>query len=65
MPTEAQLRVLRLLPSGLSGREIARELYLSHDTVKSHTRALYRTLGVTTRPEAVARARALGLLSDG
>ncbi|MFN8623581.1 MAG: LuxR C-terminal-related transcriptional regulator [Chloroflexota bacterium] len=61
-PSGAQLRVLRLLPGDLSSREIAAALYLSHDTVKSHTRALYRILGVDNRADAVARARALGLL---
>jgi LuxR family maltose regulon positive regulatory protein len=61
-PSEAQLRVLHLLPSELSYREIGRELFLSHDTIKSHIRALYRILGVDTRREAVERARVLGLL---
>jgi LuxR family maltose regulon positive regulatory protein len=63
-PSEAQLRVLQLLPSELSYREIGRELFLSHDTIKSHIRALYRILGVDTRQEAVERARTLGLLQD-
>lgn len=62
-PSDAQLRVLRLLPTDLSYREIGRELYVSHDTVKSHIRALYRSLGVATRAEAVERASDLGLLS--
>ncbi len=61
-PSEAQLRVLRLLPTDLSYREIGRELYVSHDTVKTHIRALYRVLGVATRHEAVERASHLGLL---
>lgn len=61
-PSEAQLRVLRLLPTDLSYRDIGRQLYVSHDTVKSHIRALYRVLGVATRPEAVERASELGLL---
>jgi LuxR family maltose regulon positive regulatory protein len=63
-PSEAQLRVLHLLPSELSYREIGRELFLSHDTIKSHIRALYRILGVDTRREAVDRARRLGLLPE-
>ena len=61
-PTEAQLAVLRLLTSDLSAREIGAQLFLSPNTVRSHTRAIYRKLGVRSRPEAVARAEALGLL---
>lgn len=63
-PSDAQLRVLYLLPSELSYREIGRELFLTHDTIKSHIRALYRILGVDTRREAVDRARAHGLLAE-
>jgi LuxR family maltose regulon positive regulatory protein len=62
MPSAAELRVLRLLASSLSQREIADELYLSPDTVKSHVRHLYRKLGVASRGEAVERARGSGLL---
>ena len=61
-PSEAQLAVLRLLPSDLSAREIAGELFLSANTVHTHTRAIYRKLGVRSRAEAVARAGELGLL---
>jgi LuxR family maltose regulon positive regulatory protein len=61
-PTAAELRVLRLLASSLSQREIAGELYLSPDTVKTHIRRLYRKLGVATRGDAVMQARALRLL---
>jgi LuxR family transcriptional regulator, maltose regulon positive regulatory protein len=60
--TERELAVLRLLPTRLSTREIGRELYVSVTTVRSHAQAVYRKLGVTTRAEAVARARELGLL---
>jgi LuxR family transcriptional regulator, maltose regulon positive regulatory protein len=63
-PSEAQLTVLRLLESDMSVRTIANELYLSPNTVRSHTRALYRKLGVNTRAEAVARAEMLGLLEQ-
>jgi LuxR family transcriptional regulator, maltose regulon positive regulatory protein len=52
--------VLRLLGSGLSEREIGRELYLSFNTVHSHVKAIYRKLGVTSRAEAVDRARDRG-----
>jgi LuxR family transcriptional regulator, maltose regulon positive regulatory protein len=61
--TERELAVLRLLATRLSNREIGRELYVSVNTVRSHIQAVYRRLEVTTRAEAVARARELGLLS--
>jgi LuxR family maltose regulon positive regulatory protein len=61
-PSPAELAVLRGLAAGLSRREIGLELYISLNTVKSHTRELYRKLGATSRAEAVARARALELL---
>jgi LuxR family maltose regulon positive regulatory protein len=61
-PTEAELRVLRHLPSDASLATIAGELFLSTNTVKSHVRRLYRRLGVGSRPEAVAEARRRGLL---
>ena len=57
--TDAELAVLRLLRSELSQREIGAELYISLNTVKSHTRSIYRKLGVATREEAVERAREL------
>ena len=57
----AELAVVRLLPHR-TVREIAGELYLSANTIKSHVRAIYRKLGVKTREDAVARATALGLL---
>jgi LuxR family transcriptional regulator, maltose regulon positive regulatory protein len=57
--TDAELEVLRLLRSELSQREIGAELYISLNTVKSHTRSIYRKLGVATREEAVKRAREL------
>jgi LuxR family maltose regulon positive regulatory protein len=59
--TERETVVLRLLAGTLSLREIARELYVSANTVKTHTRAIYRKLGVTTRQDAVERARRLGV----
>jgi LuxR family transcriptional regulator, maltose regulon positive regulatory protein len=60
--SERELAVLRLLPSKLSQREIASELYVSFNTVKTHTRSIFRKLGVVSRTEAVDRARDLGLL---
>lgn len=62
-PTVSELSVLRLLASDLSQREIAQELYLSHNTVKTHSRNLYRKLGAGTRDEAVRRAVEVGLLT--
>jgi LuxR family transcriptional regulator, maltose regulon positive regulatory protein len=61
-PTEAELVVLQMLPTDLSAREIGVELFLSANTVKSHTRSIYRKLAVGSREAAVARATALGLL---
>ena len=62
-PSESELRVLRYLPTNLTVPEIARELYVSVNTVKTHTRNLYAKLGTHRRAEAVERARALGLLA--
>jgi LuxR family maltose regulon positive regulatory protein len=59
--SERELAVLRLLASPLSLREIGAALYVSLNTVKTHTRALYRKLGASGRAEAVARAGQLGL----
>jgi LuxR family transcriptional regulator, maltose regulon positive regulatory protein len=55
--SERELGVLRLLATNLTQREVGRELYLSLNTVKSHTRSVFRKLGVTDRAQAVARAR--------
>jgi LuxR family transcriptional regulator, maltose regulon positive regulatory protein len=54
--------VLRLLRSELSQRQIASELDLSFNTIKTHTRNIYRKLGVAERTEAVTRARDLSLI---
>jgi LuxR family maltose regulon positive regulatory protein len=62
--TAAETRVLRLLPTHHSFRGIGERLHLSRFTVKSQALAVYRKLGVGSRGEAVARARALGLLDD-
>jgi DNA-binding CsgD family transcriptional regulator len=61
--TNGETRVLRYLPTNLSAREIAEELYLSVNTVKTHQRHLYQKLGARSRTQAVEQARALGLLS--
>jgi LuxR family maltose regulon positive regulatory protein len=61
--TERELVVLRLLPTQLSTREIARELSVSVTTIRSQVQAIYRKLQASTRSEAVTHARELGLLS--
>jgi LuxR family transcriptional regulator, maltose regulon positive regulatory protein len=61
--TERELVVLRLLPTRLSTPEISQELHVSINTVRSQVQAIYRKLDVSSRAEAVARARQLGLLS--
>ena len=60
--TEGEHRVLAALATGASRPEMARDLHLSLNTVKSHLRALYLKLGVTTRDQALQRARSLGLM---
>ncbi|HEY7007620.1 MAG TPA: LuxR C-terminal-related transcriptional regulator [Jatrophihabitantaceae bacterium] len=59
--TAAELRVLPLLATHLSVREIGNHLVVSEHTVKSHTQAIYQKLGVSSRSAAVARSRELGL----
>jgi LuxR family maltose regulon positive regulatory protein len=54
--TQRELAVLSLLRKSLSVSQIAQELYLSENTVKTHRRAIYRKLGVSTRQEAIERA---------
>jgi LuxR family maltose regulon positive regulatory protein len=61
--SDSEIRVLRYLPTNLSAREIANELYVSTNTVKTHMHHLYAKLGKHRRGEAVERARALGLLA--
>ena len=56
--TPRQVEVLRLLEQGRSTKQIAAELHLSNDTVRNHVRGLFRALGVNSRLEAVAAARA-------
>ncbi len=60
--SERELTILRLLASDLSQREIGSELYISLNTVKGHARSIFRKLGVSSRAEAVARGREIGLL---
>jgi len=58
----AELRVLALLPTHLSIAQVADRLCVSTNTVKTHSKSLYRKLGVGSRADAVEAARALGLL---
>jgi LuxR family maltose regulon positive regulatory protein len=62
--SERELVVLRLLSSQLSLREIGNELYVSLNTIKTHTRNIYAKLRVSSREQAVVRARKLGLLES-
>ncbi len=61
--SESELRVLRYLPTNLSNKEIASELYVSVNTVKAHIKHLYAKLDTHHRGDAVERGRALGLLA--
>jgi LuxR family transcriptional regulator, maltose regulon positive regulatory protein len=56
-----ELKVLRYLGSRLTQREIAAELYISINTMKTHVKAIYRKLDVGTRRDAIERGRHLGL----
>jgi LuxR family maltose regulon positive regulatory protein len=60
--TEREIAVLRLLGGTLSLREIGQELHLSQNTIKTHTQAIYRKLGVSTRHGAVGKGREIGVL---
>ena len=62
--TTAELRVLALMPTHLSFREMGARLHVSGNTVKTHAHAVYRKLDVCSRSEAVVRARSTGLLDD-
>ena len=64
-PTVAERRVLELLPTHAPPQEIAETLFVSRNTVKSHTLSIYRKLDVSSRSDAVTKARALGLLRRG
>ncbi len=60
--SEREFAVLRLLATQLSLREIGAELYVSQNTVKTHTQSIYRKLSASSRADAVSRARELDLL---
>jgi LuxR family transcriptional regulator, maltose regulon positive regulatory protein len=60
--SERELQVLKLLSSDLTGPQIARELFVSHNTVRTHTKHIFGKLEVTSRRAAVRQARESGLL---
>ena len=60
--TDRELEVLTLLRSDLSLREIAEELFISHNTIKSYTQSIYRKLGVTSRAGALETASDIDIL---
>jgi len=60
----AELRVLAYLPTHYSLGELGERFFVSRNTIKSQTIAIYRKLGVSSRSEAVRRARELGLIED-
>jgi LuxR family maltose regulon positive regulatory protein len=60
--SEREIEVLELIAEGLTNQEISSRLYITLNTVKTHTRQFYAKLGVHTRTQAVARGRALGLI---
>lgn len=60
--TAREKAVLRFLQGTLSNREIGHVLHVSQNTIKTHTRAIYRKLGASNRQEAVHRGRELGIL---
>jgi LuxR family maltose regulon positive regulatory protein len=62
--TAAELRLLPLLPTHLSFRQIGREFFLSPNTVKTQALSIYRKLGASSRTQAVTRAQELGLLEQ-
>ena len=60
--SEREMALLRLLASALTQREIGSMLFISFNTVKTHSKSIFRKLGAATRAEAVARARELDLI---
>jgi LuxR family maltose regulon positive regulatory protein len=60
--SDREREVLRYLPSIMSNADIAAELFVSVNTVKTHVKSIYRKLGATRRQDAVRCARQLGLL---
>jgi LuxR family maltose regulon positive regulatory protein len=63
--TPAEMHILQYLPTHLSFPQIAGQVFVSPNTVKTQAQSVYRKLGVTSRREAVEHARAAGLLDPG
>jgi LuxR family maltose regulon positive regulatory protein len=63
--TRAELRLLPLLSTHLSFREIGERLFVSRNTIKTQAISVYRKLGVSSRSDAIARASELGLVDAG
>jgi LuxR family maltose regulon positive regulatory protein len=61
----AEFRVLPMLATHLSFREIGEQLFVSQNTVKTQAISIYRKLGVSSRSAAIDRARALGIIPAG
>jgi DNA-binding NarL/FixJ family response regulator len=62
--TERQADVLKLVTKGLSNIEIARRLNISENTVKQHAHAAYRSLGVSSRTEAIVVLAKMGIKDE-
>ena len=62
--TAAELRLLPLLATHLTFREIGERFFVSRNTVKSQAISVYRKLGVSSRSDAIERAAELGLLDE-
>jgi LuxR family maltose regulon positive regulatory protein len=62
--TTAELRLLPLLPTHLTFREMGERLHVSRHTIKTQAMSVYRKLGVSSRSEAIERVVAVGLLDD-
>ena len=60
--SDREIDVIQLIAKGLTNQEISNKLFLSMHTVKTHTRNIYSKLGAHHRAEAVAKARAFGIL---
>jgi len=60
--SKREFEVLELIANGLSTREISEKLFISHNTVKTHTSNLFQKLNAKRRTQAVRKAKSLGLL---
>lgn len=62
--TKRESQILKLIEEGLSNRSIGDQLCISHSTVKTHTQNIFSKLGVSSRTQALIKARSLGLLES-